>query len=144
MRVSHGERELYSKYRLSYDTESNTSKRLCRWRHGLLKSTMAFAKRRLTPLWAQTASISLLCSNTLLLIAYHARAEGEESVLSWTDRLRSGPDGLSTMDKLVLAVLVSLGFELLDFCAKNWGSEFYICSYDRHHFSSFLLLCIFL
>jgi hypothetical protein len=110
----------------------------------ILKSTMAFAKRRLTPLWAQTASISLLFSNTLLLIAYHARAEGEESVLSWTDRLRSGPDGLSTMDKLVLAVLVSLGFELLDFCAKNWGSEFYICSYDRHHFSSFLLLCIFL
>lgn len=55
--------------------------------------------------------------NTVLLLAYHVRAEPQESSL-WT---RLNPDHWNARDAILFVVLMLMSFELLDFLVKNSG-----------------------
>ena len=91
-----------------------------------IRTTMG---RVLTPSIARIVSVSLFLTNSILLLTYHVRAEStvdSDDVSSLFSRLRrNGPSGLHTTDKILLGALVTMGFELLDFCAKHWGEWFH-------------------
>lgn len=84
-------------------------------------------------LWmARTASLAFFVTNTLLLFSYHVRAEsgsvgdadGDDSTF-W-ERAYQGPAGLNLRDKVLVAALVTLAFELLDFLCKHSGSKLFL------------------
>ena len=93
---------------------------------------------------ARTASLALFVINTLLLLVYHAHANSPTNNSSssssnneqasssnnsnnnnnmlWQRLWTGGPANLDQpLDKVLMAALVTAGFELLDFVAKHWG-----------------------
>jgi hypothetical protein len=79
-----------------------------------------------TPWMARSASIAIFALNALLTLAYHVRAEEPASMQSppsFYERLKQGPDGFTTEDKILVGAFVTLAFEFLDFCCKRSGSK---------------------
>jgi hypothetical protein len=83
-------------------------------------TTMTMTARR-------ASSVPILCHvsflwNALFLLSAHVLASHETPASFW-DRLRLGPEGLTTMDLVFFSAVILLAFEALDFISKNSGSK---------------------
>jgi len=59
---------------------------------------------------------------TVLFQMIHVRAQAGEYTESFYDRIIGGPSHLTTLEKVLLGLFVTVAFEFLDFCAKSCGS----------------------
>ena len=76
----------------------------------------------------RSASLACFVVNAVLLLAYHVRAdtENDDDSSTFWERILEGPAGLSVRDKVLMAALVTLGFEFLDFMSYHSGCELYV------------------
>ena len=83
-----------------------------------------------SPRVARTASVATFLVNAWALLAYHVYAAPEETESStFWDRIQQGPQGLNTLDKVLVGALVTLAFELLDYSCKHSGSKWSTMSF---------------
>lgn len=77
------------------------------------------------------------------LFSYHANAEYttvDSSERSLMERLALGPEYFTTMDKVLFAIIILLGLELINFVAHNSGCKKfspYVLSYCQNTFLTY-------
>lgn len=69
------------------------------------------------------ASYLSFAVNTLILLALHTRAQGDDVEDSLWDRIQQGPEATNGADKILFACVILLSFELLDFSSKHSGRK---------------------
>ena len=85
------------------------------------------------PRWMVLAPPATMVVYAMLMMGYHVNADRNESIpdesrvysqshyMPLWDRIKSGPDSLTTLDKILFGGLILLAFEFLNFSARNMG-----------------------